>query len=398
MWRNSDDGIDLWNTKGITLENNWAWENGYDDNLNPLGNGTGFKLGGSGSGDGGHTLKNNVSWGNKATGFNENAADIGITLYNNTAWDNGGKNYTFNREGSSAKHVLKNNIAFGTGVNISGISTNTYNSWNLPVVTVSSADFASLVDTCARGPRQANGSLPNCSFLHLASGSDLIDKGTNVGIAYTGSTPDLGAYEYGGTTPSDVTPPTVSITAPANGGTVSGAAVTVSGNASDNVGIAGVQFKLDGVNLGAEDTTNSYSLTWNSTTATNGTHTLTAVARDAAGNTTTSLVVSVSVNNDATPPTVSITHRPTAAPSRVQRSRFPRTPMTMSASQEYSSNSTTSISEPKTPLIRTRSHGTPPRRRTAPTPYLPSRGMRQAIAPHPRVSPSPSVTRHPAPT
>src|SRR2546427_5810795 len=53
---------------------------------------------------------------------------------------------------------------------------------------------------------------------------------------------------------ADVTPPTVSISAPANGVTVSGTAVTVSASASDNVGVAGVQFKLNGVNLGAEDT------------------------------------------------------------------------------------------------------------------------------------------------
>ena len=51
-----------------------------------------------------------------------------------------------------------------------------------------------------------------------------------------------------------------------SGATVSGTAVTVSATASDNVGVAGVQFKLDGANLGAEDTTAPYS----STTATNG--------------------------------------------------------------------------------------------------------------------------------
>ena len=111
-------------------------------------------------------------------------------------------------------------------------------------------------------------------------------------------------------TSSDATPPTVSITAPASGATVSGTAVAVSADASDNVGVVGVQFKLDGANLGAEDTTSPYSVAWNSTTATNGSHTLTAVARDAAGNTTTSAGVSVTVNNaapDPTPPTVSIT-------------------------------------------------------------------------------------------
>ena len=53
--------------------------------------------------------------------------------------------------------------------------------------------------------------------------------------------------QLGGTAPpSDTTPPTVSITAPATGATVSGTAVTVLATAADNVGVAGVQFKLDG--------------------------------------------------------------------------------------------------------------------------------------------------------
>jgi hypothetical protein len=82
---------------------------------------------------------------------------------------------------------------------------------------------------------------------------------------------------------ADGTPPTVALTAPANGATVSGSAVTVSANASDNIGVVGVQFKLDGVNLGAEDTAAPYSVNWDTTGATNGTHQLTAVARDAAG-------------------------------------------------------------------------------------------------------------------
>ena len=60
-------------------------------------------------------------------------------------------------------------------------------------------------------------------------------------------------------------------------------------NATDNVGVAGVQFLLDGTPLGAEDTTAPYAVTWDTTTATNGPHTLTCPARDAAGNTATTL-------------------------------------------------------------------------------------------------------------
>jgi hypothetical protein len=103
------------------------------------------------------------------------------------------------------------------------------------------------------------------------------------------------------TSGDDTTPPTVSLTAPSAGSTVNGT-VTVSANASDNVGIAGVQFKLDGANLGAEDTTAPYFVSWDTTQAANGSHALTAVARDAAQNTTTSSGLSVTVDNAAPPP------------------------------------------------------------------------------------------------
>ncbi|MDD4995811.1 MAG: Ig-like domain-containing protein [Patescibacteria group bacterium] len=101
--------------------------------------------------------------------------------------------------------------------------------------------------------------------------------------------------------------PTVSISAPANGATVAGAAVAVTASASDNVGVSGVQFKLDGNNLGAEDTAAPYGITWNSTTATDGAHTLTAVARNAAGLKTTSAGVAIKVNNTTKLPDVIVT-------------------------------------------------------------------------------------------
>jgi chitodextrinase len=96
---------------------------------------------------------------------------------------------------------------------------------------------------------------------------------------------------------SDTTAPTISLTTPTSGSTVSGTTVTLSATASDNTGVSGVQFLLNGSNLGAEDTTSPYSITWDTTSATNGTHTLTATARDAAGNQTTSTGVTVTTAN-----------------------------------------------------------------------------------------------------
>src|SRR5207245_256693 len=105
---------------------------------------------------------------------------------------------------------------------------------------------------------------------------------------------------------NDTTPPSVSVTAPVAGASVAGT-VTVTASASDNIGVVGVQFKLDGAALGAEDTTSPYSVSWNTVGTANGSHTLTAVGRDAAGNVTTSAAVTVTVSNDTTPPSVSVT-------------------------------------------------------------------------------------------
>jgi len=99
----------------------------------------------------------------------------------------------------------------------------------------------------------------------------------------------------------DTTPPTVSITAPTASATVTGT-VTVTATATDNVGVLGVQFQLDGVSLGAEVATPPYAVAWNATTTADGAHVLTAVARDAAGNKATSTGVSVTVANTTTSP------------------------------------------------------------------------------------------------
>ena len=97
----------------------------------------------------------------------------------------------------------------------------------------------------------------------------------------------------------DTVAPTVAVTAPTSGSTLSGT-VTVTADASDLTGVVGVQFLLDGASLGAEDTTSPYSISWNTTTAVNGTHTLAARARDAAGNISTASPITVTVANTQT--------------------------------------------------------------------------------------------------
>ena len=98
------------------------------------------------------------------------------------------------------------------------------------------------------------------------------------------------------TVSNSVPPPTVSITAPAPGATVSGA-VSVTANASSSIGIASVQFQVDASSVGSPVTAAPYSYSLDTTTLANGSHTLTAVAKDTAGNSTTSAGVIVTVSN-----------------------------------------------------------------------------------------------------
>lgn len=112
---------------------------------------------------------------------------------------------------------------------------------------------------------------------------------------------------------TDATGPTTSITAPTAGSTVSGT-VNINANATDTSGIAKVEFYVDGA-LKGTDTTSAYSYAWNTTTATNGSHSLTVKAYDTVGNVTTSTAVSVTANNstgtvDTTAPTVTLAASP----------------------------------------------------------------------------------------
>jgi hypothetical protein len=100
----------------------------------------------------------------------------------------------------------------------------------------------------------------------------------------------------------DTTPPSVAMTAPANGSTLSGP-VTVAASASDNVAVASVQFQVTNLstfatsNLGAPVTSSPYQTTWNTSAVPNGQYALSAVATDEAGNTATSAAVNVTVAN-----------------------------------------------------------------------------------------------------
>jgi hypothetical protein len=106
----------------------------------------------------------------------------------------------------------------------------------------------------------------------------------------------LNATTSGG---SDTTPPTTSVTAPANGATVSGT-ITVSATGSDNVGVTRMEVYIDGALKTSNTNSSSISYSWNTTGVSNGSHTIQSKAYDAASNVGTSPTVTVTVSNGGT--------------------------------------------------------------------------------------------------
>jgi len=128
--------------------------------------------------------------------------------------------------------------------------------------------------------------------IFTVSADGLVHQGPNE-LAASGLPRSFTIDDIGGG--GDVTPPVTSITAPLNNATVSGT-TSVTASATDNVGVTKVEFYLDGA-LKSTDTTSPYSWSWDTTTATNGSHSLTSKAYDAALNVGTSTTVTVTVSN-----------------------------------------------------------------------------------------------------
>jgi len=100
--------------------------------------------------------------------------------------------------------VCRNNIAYANSdrpvaLALNALYTHDHNSWDIPL-TLTDADFISVDSTGITAPRQADGSLPDNDcynyFLRPSSSSQAIDVGTDVGLDYEGTAPDIGAFEY----------------------------------------------------------------------------------------------------------------------------------------------------------------------------------------------------------
>jgi hypothetical protein len=217
-WQNSDDGYDCYINNAIaddvttTFENCWAFKSGYlKDGTQGTGNGNGFKMGSSGYR---HNiiLKNCLSFQNKADGFDQNHNLGSMLLYNCTSFSNGSgyNNFEISTAQATGKvSKVVNCVSLTGSVNLA-YATQITNSWQ--GFTVNSSDFVSIDPSAAYGPRQADGNLPDITFMHLADGSDLIDGGTidpNVTYPYFGTKPDLGCFEYyPGSPPGQASNPT----------------------------------------------------------------------------------------------------------------------------------------------------------------------------------------------
>ena len=145
------------------------------------------------------------------------------------------------------------------------------------------------------GSSQDVGMVTNFMVTNLLEGGTYYFTVTAYDLSGNEGAPSL---EVSATLPSspDTEPPIISLTAPGPNALVSGS-VQITASATDNVGVVGVQFQLDGNNLGAEVLSSPYSLLWDSTTVDFGAHVLSAIAKDAAGNTTQGPLRSIIVTN-----------------------------------------------------------------------------------------------------
>ena len=230
-WNCSDDGFNIYGPGFIEMRNCWSWNNGPEFGAD--GDGSGFKLNPTENLEVTELTRyihNCIAAFNNGFGINENnmdAASMNGKIYNNTTYANICGFMTGGRLiGAQKNNDYRNNIATASthwqgmevdqNIGTGGVwYTNIANTWT-PGITfsVSDEDFV-LTDSltiCAQlsAPRKPDGSLPDITAFKLAAGSDLIDKGVNVGLPYSGPFPDLGYSEFNSGTMTPVTPSYIS--------------------------------------------------------------------------------------------------------------------------------------------------------------------------------------------
>jgi parallel beta-helix repeat protein len=227
-WANSDDGFDcISNWEAVLWDNCWSFYNGYsqepDGSFVKRGNGQGFKAGGWDMSPGEdetkfpvvtprHTVQYCISANNGTNGFDANfQIGTGANWYHNTAYNNP---TNFNMQ-SRGEHIMAdiwsvpgygarliNNLSFKSGIaDIANINTARsavyHNSWQMDLG-LTDGDFLSLDVNELIRPRNADGSLPDVSFMRPSLGSNIIDQGVRITETTTDQIDPLSSAEYAG--------------------------------------------------------------------------------------------------------------------------------------------------------------------------------------------------------
>lgn len=212
-WKFSDNGFAGTSVGYVEWDSCWAFDGGELS-----GEGCGFKYASTYREDNTLSLarymKNCIGACNGAYGFSPNNSGdkplIGL-YYNNSAYHNGYKEnighglaygwiiMDTDTYVATPGEMYSNNLSFDNEKGDAYAVHNQpyahqYNSWDLSV-TVTGDDFVSLNWKEMLNNRKNDGSLPDINFLKLKKGSDLINAGTNVGLPFLGTAPDLGAFE-----------------------------------------------------------------------------------------------------------------------------------------------------------------------------------------------------------
>jgi hypothetical protein len=229
----------------------------------------------------------NVKFYNNTIEFASNKTMNVIGAYGGPSDNLDVKNNLFINNSTGTSYYPNEFIHLENGATLTSLTVSNNSFYKLPVGSVAGNYSANLTSD----PMVTqSGNRPD-PFYKPKSGSPLINAGLNVGLGFLGLAPTIGALEFGST--SSNTAPTVSITSPANNASFSaGAVVTITATASDaNGSVSKVEFFNGSTKIG-EDTTSPYSISWNSTA---GTVTLTAIATDNSGSSTTSAPVVITI-------------------------------------------------------------------------------------------------------
>jgi hypothetical protein len=214
VWGNCDDGVDLFDNDGIVvIDNTWAF-----DNTKPASpsDANGIKLGRTSNTHGTYRriLTNCIASGNQADGITLGGDGYcDMEIYNCIAVNNNyGFHFYLTTSADCGTIVVRNNAAYGNTDNFRQkygamvVDHNSYdNDFDATGPVATAADFVAVDSAALYTARQADGSLPVITYLHLSPGSDLIAAGTTVLTATDGdgetwnASPSIGAFEYKGT-------------------------------------------------------------------------------------------------------------------------------------------------------------------------------------------------------